>query len=347
MNSSIVFIIGAGASKEANLPTGQELKKKISSLLDIRFKDFEDELVSGDRKIMEAFRLYVQQSETASKDINPYLRESWHIRDALPQAISIDNFLDNQRNNEKINLCGKLAIIRAILEAEGQSLLYFRKDGQMMSFSDLSETWYIPFFQLLTENCIKDSLKERFKSVTLIIFNYDRCVEYFLYYAIQNYYRLQQNEAAELMKAFNIYHPYGDVGTLPWGIGGEMEIDFGLDPNPLQLLNLANKIKTFTEGTDPTLSKILKIREQVRAADKLIFMGFAFHKLNMKLIKPSLDGRNKVTECFATAFKTSPSDKDIIREQIRDLYGSSSPIIRISDSSCSTFFKDFWRSLSY
>ena len=63
----------------------------------------EDELVSGDRKIMEAFRLYVQQSETASKDINPYLRESWHIRDALPQAISIDNFLDNQRNNEKIN----------------------------------------------------------------------------------------------------------------------------------------------------------------------------------------------------------------------------------------------------
>ncbi len=41
-----VFVIGAGASKEANLPTGIELKDKISALLDIRF-DWHDQK-SGD-----------------------------------------------------------------------------------------------------------------------------------------------------------------------------------------------------------------------------------------------------------------------------------------------------------
>lgn len=36
--SKTVFVIGAGASKEANLPTGEELKSSISSFLDIRFE---------------------------------------------------------------------------------------------------------------------------------------------------------------------------------------------------------------------------------------------------------------------------------------------------------------------
>jgi len=49
-----VFIIGAGASKEAGLPVGSDLKKVIARALDIRFKDL-GQMVSGDNCIYQAF----------------------------------------------------------------------------------------------------------------------------------------------------------------------------------------------------------------------------------------------------------------------------------------------------
>ena len=99
-------------------------------------------------------------------------------------------------------------------------------------------------------NCrrsVRGDLKERFKSITLIIFNYDRCIEHFIYYALQNYYRLSGSESAELIKCINMYHPYGDVGTLPW-VNQNGAMEFGTEPRSKQLLELVKKIKTFTEG---------------------------------------------------------------------------------------------------
>ena len=52
MDNKTVFVIGAGASKEANLPTGFELKGRIAKLLDIDF-DFHKQ-ISGDYKIVSA-----------------------------------------------------------------------------------------------------------------------------------------------------------------------------------------------------------------------------------------------------------------------------------------------------
>ena len=44
---ALVIVIGAGASKEARLPTGVELRHKIAALLDIRF-EFGSRKISGD-----------------------------------------------------------------------------------------------------------------------------------------------------------------------------------------------------------------------------------------------------------------------------------------------------------
>ncbi|WP_428357229.1 hypothetical protein [Methyloprofundus sp.] len=130
MDINTVFVIGAGAgaSKEANLPTGRELKDKISRLLDIRFDFHQQE--HGDYQIVNALRELVKGEDGKNGDINPYIHEAWHIRDALPQAISIDNFIDSQRGNEKIAICGKLAIVRSILDAEKNSILFFEKHGR-------------------------------------------------------------------------------------------------------------------------------------------------------------------------------------------------------------------------
>lgn len=345
-----VFIIGAGASKEANLPIGNELKREISSLLDMRFDDWGMKQESGSIRIVEALRLLVRQPDGREGDINPYLQEARHIRDALPQAISIDSFIDAHREKDKIALCGKLAIVQSILEAEKRSLLNFGKSrvDSTINFVALEKTWYIPFFKLLTEDCGKNDLIERLKSITLIIFNYDRCIEHFIYYALQNYYRISGNEVAELVESIKIYHPYGLVGSLPW-LDRKGSMHYGEVPNSQQLLELYKKIKTYTEGTDPASSEIKEIKERMHLANRLVFLGFAFHKLNMKLISPrwfSEETGFSTIECFATTYEISDSDKEVIGQQIRELY-KQTVNVKMVNLACKEFFKEFWRSLNF
>ncbi|WP_374972561.1 hypothetical protein [Spongiibacter marinus] len=347
MTKRTVFIVGAGASKEVNLPTGAELKSKIAGLLDMRFDTFGSSLQSGSHEIVAALRQKVMLPDRRRGDINPYLHEAWHIRDALPQAISIDNFIDAHKENEKIALCGKLGIVKSILEAEGNSLLTIddRRADSTIDFMRLDKTWYIPFFQQLTENCGKDDLLERFQCVTLIIFNYDRCIEHFIFHALRNYYKITSEEAADLVQAINIYHPYGQVGTLPW-IDRNGAVGFGAEPHPEQLLDIASRIKTFTEGTNPDSSEIIQIRSHMNELDRLVFVGFAFHKLNMQLIAPEDTSPQARLDCFATAHGISLSDQEVIQGLLTNLY-QRDVRIRMSTSTCGGFFNEYWRSLSF
>jgi len=299
-------------------------------------------------------RIIVSKNGGKEATIRSYVKEARHVSNALPLAISIDNFIDSQRGNEKLSTCGKLAIVRSILEAEEKSKLYFDKSkGKLgLNSSRLEKTWYPPFFQLLTENCSKDDLYERFKFIALIIFNYDRCVEQFLYYALQNYYEVSDQEAAEVIKNIPIYHPYGSVGSLPWQ-EDKGTIEFGAKPKTYQLVDLISKIKTFTEETDPrSINDVHDIKFHVSNACKLVFLGFAFHKQNMQLIAPrKLDKGVKKIErlkpkCFATTFGISESDMEVIKGQVCDLYTSEIPVT-FDDISCCEFFKKFWRSLTF
>jgi hypothetical protein len=337
--------VGIQASQEANLPTAYELKDIISNLLNIQF-DYWHKQEKGDLLIASALQTYLIENKI-NNNITPYLQDVWHIRDALPLAQSIDTFIHAQRDNVIIITCGKLAIVRAILEAEKASRLYFTRDriDSTVAFTSLESTWYTPFFRLLVGDCTKNDLKTRFASVTLLIFNYDRCVEHFLLSALQNYFKISESDAAKFISYLNIYHPYGSVGSLPW-CNNDDSVDFGADPTLEQLLKLAKKIKTFTEGADPYSSEILQIRRKMAKADMLIFLGFAFHKLNMELIVPDHDFTIQNPKCYATAHGISSYDQPVIRTQIDGLYNSTinSTIV---NSTCSAFFAECWRSLAF
>ncbi len=344
-----LFVIGAGASREANLPTNQELKKKIASILDIRFEHL-SRRISGDQLVYEALRHELQNTEPSARDINSYLHAAWSIRDAMPQAISIDNFIDTHQGDEKIELCGKLAIIRSILDAESNSLLYInpRESNSKPNFGALDKTWFNSFFRLLTESCRKNEFYKRIKSVAFIVFNYDRCIEHFLFHSLQNYYGISKDEAAELVQGMEIYHPYGTVGCLPWE-KKSTSIEFGADSHPSQLLSLSKGIKTFAEGTDPKSSEIIAIRQQMLGSKIIVFLGFAFHRLNLDLLRPVdlLDPKPRKQRYFATAKGISNSDCDLIKKDLVKLaYAQSQNIQLQNELTCSQLFHEYWRSLS-
>ncbi len=74
------LILGAGASSEVGLPVGRQLKDEIAHSLDIRYDDWGSKRISGSVEINDAFRIIVQQNNV--RDIKPFLRASWRIRDA-------------------------------------------------------------------------------------------------------------------------------------------------------------------------------------------------------------------------------------------------------------------------
>jgi hypothetical protein len=347
-----VFILGAGASQEANLPVGSQLTKLIASALDIEFKlgGFAGELLSGDLRIVEALRLAAQRNADLIRNMQLLMQAAQRVHAAMPQATSIDAFIDSHRGDRQIELCGKLAIVSTILEAEAKSYMFVDHDHGVhrLNFVQMADTWFNSFVQLLTENCHSSELVQRLKSVALIIFSYDRCVEHYLYYAIQNFYGIAPSEVAQLLRGLEIYHPYGTVGSLPW-LDSAYAIEFGETPNSDKLLQQAGQIKTFTEGTDKSSSDVDAIRSLMMTSEKLVFLGFAFHRLNMELLLPSGTFQNQSggRYVFGTASGISDSDTDSIRSNLTQgvLFVNHTRIR--NDLTCKELFHEYRRSLSF
>jgi hypothetical protein len=344
-----VIVVGAGASHELGLPLGSELKQLVAKALDIQYEHGIRQ-ISGSKEIDAAFRLAVQ--EEGDRDINPFLYASWRIRDAMPQAISIDNFIDAHAGDKKLELAGKLGIAQAILRAEKSSPLFIdrTKATQKIDFSKTESTWLGAFWQWLTENCRAADFPQRLATVALVVFNYDRCVEQFIFQASRNYYGFDEKTAAEAVGKLRVFHPYGSLGLLPWQQVRD-SIAFGGDVGTRELLSLSRQIRTFTEGTDEASSDILEIRGHIATAKRLIFLGFAFHQLNVDLLLPQSTTRTAGTPArhvYATARGLSESNVDAIAATLsaRGAFASGDILLR-RDLACSALIHEYWRRLRY
>jgi len=352
-NSKTLIIVGAGASEEAKLPTGKELKERIAGTLNIELDEW-GRLSGPDNTICKALEKVIIRKNDVDANYSPpqlrYVYAAQKIRGAMPLAISIDNFIDTHQGDKAIELCGKLAIVCNILDAERQSLLFVNRTSSrsQIDYSALEDTWFNSFMKLLTENCTVDHLEERLSSIKVVIFNYDRCIEHFLFNALQTYYGMNSARAAALVDGIKIYHPYGTVGGLSWS-KNKPTIDFGATPNVDQLIDLAAQIKTFTEGTEPHSSHLKEIRTGMTEARIVLFLGFAFHRLNLDLIQSS-QGQHLMpqkVQYLGTAKGISESDCKIISSDLTRLGGASLDNITLrNDLTCSKFFSEYWRNLA-
>lgn len=338
-----VFILGAGASYEFGLPVGDTLKEDISKLF--RFKIEYNSFKAGDGLMFDA--LQRADFEMGRTQLNELLNAGRSIEQALPLALSIDNFLHNHNGDEHVELCGKIGIVRSILSAESKSHMFMSPEANMFPFPACSKTWIGRFVQLLTEQCNLEQLPERLSSLVFIIFNYDRCIEHFLINALMVSYRISQARAGELVSGMAIYHPYGIVGNLPWMPSrGIEEIGFGGRPDAFNLVKLAREIKTFTEGTQDDSSDILAIRQSVVDADRFVFLGFAYHPLNMKLLLGESQKSNRTRRVFGTSFGMSNTDTLDVRDMLDSRLFAPSAAVR-NDLKCYDLFHEFSRTLGF
>jgi hypothetical protein len=344
-NSRTLFIVGAGASKEARLPIGTELADAISRLLYFEF-DF-GRLTRGDHCFLDSLRRHFKDIEV----INAHLEAARQISGGLYLANSIDNYIDAHREDHRIAFCGKAAIAHTILRTEKSSALYVDAElKRTIDFKSLEQSWYVQFAKILFEAVPLSAVRDVFSNVSIVCFNYDRCIQQFLAHAIASLYSMPLSDARQVVEDLRIFHPYGTVGGLP-GLRRPNGVEFGKAPDHLDLAQLCSGIKTYTEQVEDRQ----ELRSEVDSAETIVFLGFAFYPQNMKLITPSTSGRTK--RVFATAKGFSNDDVAVIASQIGTLFSglrqkgrgakSSNLEVRVrNDLTCGALFQEYRRSLA-
>lgn len=337
MGERMVVVVGAGASREFGLPMGNELKDRIAESCTVNWSG--GAFFPNDSKISEAVQMCAQLARVAPKE---YLKGLQEISEALPLAISIDNYLDIRKEDPIILQCGKIAIIRLILEAERSSNLFVR-EGKSLNFDPIKNTWIAEFFRVVTENCMLEHIAARLAGITFVIFNYDRCIEHFFFHALQTYYRITPEKSAEILSCVNFLHPYGTLGSLPWE-SEKPGLEYGADIPTGELVELAKGILTFTESTLVPQSDLKQIQDAIASTPMLIFLGFAFHRINMRLLFSELHVSGRYIQIFGTAYKVSEYDTKFIVHELRNKFKSEAELR--NDLVCDKLFGEYSRAIS-
>ena len=161
------------------------------------------------------------------------------------------------------------------------------------------------------------------------------------------YYKVNIEEAESVISKVAIYYPYGSVGPLRVENGRHI-CDFGEQPTHNRLIECLKQLKTFTEGFNGSDSEVKSIRTAIQSSKALVFLGFAFHPLNLKLLygdKPQIPGH--AGSVFATAKGISDSNVEVISSELRSLGGYSENSIRLrQDLTASALIDEFSRHLT-
>jgi hypothetical protein len=336
-----VFVLGAGSSNEANLPVGAELRTAIAELLSTTEEDLEDVRID-DSEILAGVENACRE---AHGNLNDYVAAAQSMSAAMPLALSIDNYLEAHQDDQRKTVVGKLAITKAILDAEADSLLSSQTEwDDDIDFSSVSNTWFVKFMQAATEGVTTADLPNIFRDVSVINFNYDRCVEHFVRHALQVYYDLDDANAEQIANSLYVFHPFGSVGQLPWQQSGT-GVSFGSRKRGHRLLRIARSIKTFSERVDEG-TELHQMRVRVANAEQLIFLGFAFHRQNLELLSPGYPAEPK--HVYATTINISKSDQALLKGVIPEYLGLSSNDVPIHmvGSKCSEIIDEYWRTFT-
>jgi hypothetical protein len=322
-----LFIVGAGASEEFGLPLSTLLARQITNKMDIRFERGSKFIGSGDRRLYDQLvRLKGSASEWQSA--------AMRIRDGLPFAQSIDDFLDQRRTDSWINLYGKSAICQTILEAERESKLYFNtmKGDDPFNAGAIADTWLVKFMYMLCRGVPREQVAHIFEQVDFIVFNYDRCLEHFLISALERAYSIALEDAASIVGKLEILHPYGSVGRLG-------QVAYG--NSGANCIALAEQIKTYTEQADEK-AVLHKIIDRVDRAECIVFLGFAYHSQNMQMLRTTNRGTKTV---YGTAFGMSEQDRGEVYKLIAQTLAPTSLFIE-NTLKCAGLFDNYAKSLT-
>ena len=191
-----VFVVGAGASSEADLPVGAQLATAISQVLNFEVGR-DGSVQSSDPVLWESLQQHLRNSADSQRLV-PVAKQ---IAQCVQRWKSIDNYIDAHNDDELVGILGKAGIVSTILTAERNSRIYAdRSDGtDNFNFSKLTDTWYPVFCELLASGVKKSKVERIFDGISIICFNYDRCIEEYIDHWIRSAYGIGEQESRAII----------------------------------------------------------------------------------------------------------------------------------------------------
>lgn len=242
-----VLILGAGASMPFGFPSGAELVNHICSKL-------------------------IGHVRSSINDAFLELGLDHGIFDKFVKALyysgrtSIDAFL---QHNPDYMAVGKLAIAAALTPFEGTHGLFRRKDN-----------WYLTLLQHLNANI--GAFGEN--KLSVITYNYDRSLEWFLLTALKNSYPgTTYEQCYAQMNGIRIIHLHGCLGQIPpaeSAVGDDCR-RYASGTGWKDILTASQGIRVIHEdiSADPVFAEA---KELLRKAEVIAFLGFGFDTINLE-----------------------------------------------------------------
>ena len=281
------LVVGAGASAEFSLPAGAELKQKIAKGVHFRFR-------LPVAKLMAIPIFLTRLGDNLMARINSWmpLREPEMISPKLflPFLPLMRRFIGGCARPEIVQF-GKTCD-RALHLGRGAKIPLAAGAGQI-NVRAASGTWLETFLSMAVSANDRDRVDSIFRNVTFINFNYDRLIEQYLYWGLQQLAGVSGEAAAKAISNLKMIRPYGTIGPPNIEFSGAVAkeaVPFG-GGRGSDLFSIAKNIQTFTEQSEDMEIASL-IDDSIEAASAVIFLGFGFHQQNLALFRPSV-GRTR------------------------------------------------------
>ncbi len=318
-----VFILGAGASTRYNYPTGAGLKEFITSKLFM-------ELLTYFRK-RYTLDFFKEHWEQRAREFVEAFRDT---------TGSIDLFLSRRPEFTEI---GKLAILYSIFHYEEESR--FGPDSDQKKGD-----WYSYLYERMTADARKPGeISLSSNKISFITFNYDRSLEQFLYNrSINSFGEEFRSKILKQLGELPIIHVYGKVANLEWEEAGIIKLPYNANPNVIDFLTDPNsnkqnlgelrphwrgRIFIIDEERSNYQDHIDKMKDIIRKAKRIYFLGFGFADENMNLLGfPNV--LRKEHRIYGTTIDKTPHEIRNIQAKYMSGRGIDSSHFNFEDMNC-------------
>jgi len=311
-----LFILGAGANVPYGFPTALGLKNSICQNIEVIYNS-----ILGNRDDISK-----NQKE---RQIQSF--ENFKDKFSKSPTPSIDLFLS--RNPEFENI-GKSAILLTLIKSEENNLA----NGVSLK----EPNWLEYLFNSITNNLVRPEDYKLFNTnnIKFITFNYDRLLETFFVSAMHHTFYKYHSEVIEKVRQLPIDHVYGHFGFLSWLAAPTNDgsiLDYGANCDYHQITSLIKNIKLIQDRE--TLENN-HLKELVRNANRIYFLGFSYAEENLKLLGIP-DKLNDTQKIYGTAFQNTFNEIKKIKFRLnREPARGEKSNILIEDCDCLTLLRN-------
>lgn len=305
-----VLIIGAGASTEfgrpGEMPIGQGLAQRIRQTLT---SDIENVRNGGDTPIADMFRRW--------QGFGPEHYSAMHrIRDGIVAQDSIDDLVNEWSEMPLLTDVAKACIAYEIASAERSTVLgqiAIENANPAEGLNSLRDCWLGYYLRYHNSQYRRREIDEILSDTAIITFNYDRCIEYYIYRYATTAQNLTRDKATAMVSNLPIVHVFGSIGVLPELRGNS---PFGGGEDPLRLRISWSDLQTYSEIIENKRQQ--RIADLVAGAEHIIFLGFAFHRQNLDVLFP-LGPSSISAKVWATTLGMRPRKIDEMTTRLNSL----------------------------